>query len=110
MTAAEYAYYIYVEDAATAHVKACDGPTTKTRIFNVTLGRYSNQQLMEMIRKINPQANVTIKDEVNPKFQDAMLDLTGFEEELGWQPEYNMEAALREVFNYYRQEAGMPSL
>ena len=110
MKAAGWNYYIYVEDAAAAHVKACDGPTTKRRIFNVAVGRYSNQEVMEVVRRLNPEANATIEDEIDPRFQDPMLDLNGLEEEIGWKPEYSLEAAIKEMFNYYRQEAGMPSL
>lgn len=110
MKAARWNYYIYVEDAAAAHVKACDGPTTKRRIFNVAVGRYSNQEVMGVIRRLNPEANAAIEDEIDPRFQDPVLDLSGLKEGLGWQPEYSLEAAIREMFNYYRQEAGMPSL
>lgn len=76
----------------------------------MAVGRYSNQEVMEVIRRLNPESNAAMEDEMNPRFQDPVLDLSGLEEEVGWQPEYSLEAAIREMFNYYRQEAGMPSL
>ena len=102
--------YVYVEDAANVHVKACEVPTTRTRVFNVKEGEYSNRQLVEIIRQVNPAAQVSLADETSEDYRTATMDTTGLRTELGWQPEYSLKEALREIFNYFRQQEGMPPL
>lgn len=102
--------YIYVEDAADVHVKACDVPTTKTRVFNVREGEYTNRQLVETICKINPEAQVTLVEGTHEAYRAPTMDTTALRAELGWQPKYSLEEALREIFNYFRQREGMPLL
>lgn len=100
--------YVYVEDAADAHVTACQVPTTKRRIFNVITGTYTRRELVETIGKVNPEAQVSVEKETDPWYRDPLLDTKGLKSELGWQPGYDLERLLREVFNTYRQQEGLP--
>ena len=102
--------YIYVEDTADAHVKACDVPTTKTRVFNLLEGYYGNRQLLETIRKVNPEAQVSLVEGVSDSVVVPRMDGSGLRDELGWQAKYSLEEALREIYNYWRQKEGMPAL
>lgn len=102
--------YLYVEDAADLIVTACYAPTTKIRVFNVIEGNYTNRQLVETIRKINPHTQVTLKEGKFEGFHPPRLDATGVQTELGWQPKYSLEEGIRKVFNYFRQKEGLPLL
>ena len=106
----------YVENLSDLIIKACDVPTTKTRTFNAIEYQRSVRQLAEIIRKVNPKAQVTIKEGVgieeatwggNP---EPVLDTTGVRTELGWKPKYSLEEAVKRIFNYFRQQEGLPPL
>lgn len=102
--------YIYVEDCADAHVKACEVPTTKTRVFNLREGEYNNRQLLEAIRKVNPEAKVSLVEGVSDGLRVPRLDASGLRRELGWQARHSLEEALREIYNYWRRKEGMSLL
>jgi UDP-glucose 4-epimerase len=102
--------YIYVEDCADAHVKACEVPTTKTRVFNLREGEYTNRQLLETIRKVNPDAKVSLVEGVSDGIRVPRLDTPGLRDELRWRPKYTLEGALKEIYNYWRRKEGMPLL
>jgi nucleoside-diphosphate-sugar epimerase len=106
----------YVENISDLIVKACDAPTTRTRTFNAVEFQCSARQLVEIIRKVNPQAQVTIKEGVAIEAAtwagtpEPVLDTTGVRTELGWQPKYSFEEAITRIFNYFRQQKGLPLL
>lgn len=102
--------YIYVEDCADAHVKACEVPTTKTRVFNLREGEYTNRQLLETIRKVNPDAKVSLVQGKSDGVRVPKLDTPGLRSELRWQAKHTLEEALREIYNYWRRKEGMPLL
>lgn len=102
--------YIYVDDCADAHVKACEVPTTKTRVFNLREGEYSNRQLLEVIRRVNPGARVSLVEGTSDGLRVPRLDATGLQTELGWHAKHSLEEALREIYNYWRRKEGMPLL
>ena len=102
--------YAYPEDVTTAIVKACEVPTTKTKVFNLSDGdEYNGWQLAEVIKKVNPNAKVTVEPGVDV-YNTPKFDITGIKRELGWSPQYTLEKGLREVFNYFRQKEGLPPL
>ncbi len=102
--------YVYVEDCADAHVKACDVPTTKTRIFNLREGLYSNPELLSVIRKVNPEAKVTLVEGKSDSVVVPRTDASALQTELHWKAPHTLEEALREIYNYWRHKAGMPLL
>jgi UDP-glucose 4-epimerase len=106
----------YVENTSDLIVKACEAPTTKTRTFNAVEYQCSIRQLVEAMCRVNPKAQVTIKDGVAPEeatlgsTPEPVMDTTGVQTELGWKPKYSLEEALTRYFNYFRQQAGLPPL
>jgi nucleoside-diphosphate-sugar epimerase len=118
--AAEYADRIrgfcYVENLSDLIVKACDAPTTKTKTFNTVEYPCSIRQLVEAMCRANPEAKVTVKDGASKEeailggSPDPELDTSGIRKELGWKPKYSLEEALVRIFNYFRQQEGVPLL
>ncbi len=105
--------YVYVEDASSIIAKACDVPTTKTRVYNLTEGEYTWRQVVETVCKLNPDAKVTIEETAEGLMTGYVLpkvDSSGVRTELGWQPKYSLEEGMRKVLNYFRQKEGMPLL
>jgi UDP-glucose 4-epimerase len=108
--------YIHVDDAADAHIKACEAPTTKTKVFNLCEGTHSNKELVETIRKINPEAQLTLEEGISNLTMSRgdhhapAMNTTRLHTELGWRPKYSFEEGLRKSLNYFRQQAGMPIL
>jgi UDP-glucose 4-epimerase len=108
--------FSYVDNISDLIVKACEAPTTKTRTFNAVEYQCSVRQLVEAMCKVNPEAQVTIKEGVAPEVAtlggspEPMLDITGVETELGWKPKYSLEEAVKRLFNYFREQKGLPPL
>jgi len=106
----------YVENISDLLVEACDAPITKTRTFNAVEYLVSCRQIVESILRISPKAKVTIKDGVSSAeatwggAQEPILDISGIKTELGWQPKYSLDEALRKIFNYFREQAGLSPL
>jgi UDP-glucose 4-epimerase len=102
--------YIYVEDCADAHVWACEAPTTKTRVFNLREGEYTNRQLFEAIHRVHPKAKVSLIDGKSDGLPVPRLDASGVQRELGWQAKHTLDEALREIYNYWRRKEEMTLL
>lgn len=104
----------YVEDASDLFVKLCDVPTTKSRIYNGVEGVYTPRQIADIVRKVNPQAQVTVQAGYHgPLYKGSArprVDIGGLRTEVGWQPKYGMAGGIRKVCNYFRQKEGMPLL
>ncbi len=104
--------YLYIDDAAAIIAKACDVPTTKTRVFNVAEGQYTNRQLTEGIRKINPQTKLKLVKPEGPikGYVLPVVDSSGAKSELKWRAQYSLADGLKQIFNYFRAKEGMPLL
>lgn len=110
--------HLHVDDLTGLMVKACESPTTRTRVFNAVEGEYTNRQVADTVRSINPAARITLEkgrelptyEGPHPRFNSLRVDATGLRTELGWQPEYSLEDGLRKVMNYFRQKEGMAPL
>ena len=106
----------YVENIADLIVTVCDARTTKTRTFNAVEFQCSGRQLVEAICRVNPQAQVTIKEGVGIEEStwagtpEPKLNVSGIQGELGWKPKYSLEEALARCFNYFREQGGLPLL
>ncbi len=102
--------YVYIEDAAAAFVTACDCPQTKTRVFNLVESNCTNREMAEIMRRVNPDAQVTLEETGAHGHPPAIMDTTGARTQLPWEPKYSMEQGFREVFNYFRKKEGLPLL
>lgn len=110
--------YLYVEDLSDAILTACDAPATRTRVFNLVEGEHTNREVAEIIGRLNPQARITLgemskEDEEKTRHvrnRRPAMPSDGVRAELGWQPKYGLEQAIRKILNYFRQQEGMPPL
>lgn len=106
----------YIDNMADLIKTACEAPPTRTRNFNSVDWMVSCRQLAEAARRVNPKARITLKDKVLDEEQtwagiaEPELDITGIRKELNWKPKYNLEESLAGIFNYYRQQEGLPPL
>lgn len=106
----------YIDNISDLIVKVCQSPATKTRNFNAVEFNISCRQLVEAMRRANPEADITLKDKVTfqeqtwPGTSEPVLDTTPIFQELGWQPKLNLEESLKQIFNYFRQQEGLPLL
>jgi nucleoside-diphosphate-sugar epimerase len=106
--------YLYIEDAATVTVKACEAPTPKTKMFNLHTGIYYNGwELAEMLTEINPQAKITVEPG-KVDYNYPMVDISAAQKELGFSPLFSykegFKEGLRYVLNYFRKQNNLPTL
>lgn len=90
--------YVYAKDVAQAIEKACTVTAVKSRAFNVGTGvLHSAQEIVRIVCERIPGAQVELTP---PETGEAVkrrqqpLDLSRIRSELGYEPEYSMEAAL----------------
>jgi nucleoside-diphosphate-sugar epimerase len=106
----------YVENVSDLLLKACECTSPKTRILNAAEYIVNCQQIVDSISRVNPKAKVTIKDRAAEDEAtwggtvEPIIDASGIRKELGWEPKYTLDEALKRVFNYFRQQAGMELL
>lgn len=106
----------YIENISALLVEASKFPPTQTKVFNAIEYFVSCRQLVECALKVNPRAKVTIKDHVSDAeaiwwgAQEPQIDSSGIRKELGWQPKYTLDEAMRRFLNKFRMQEGLPLL
>ena len=84
--------WMYVEDAARASVMASKTAITKTRVFNVTGNVRTMTEAVEYIKKLIPDAKLTVLP--GPTRPSIKRDATGAKEEIGYEPQWTMEQGI----------------
>ncbi|MGC8505476.1 MAG: NAD-dependent epimerase/dehydratase family protein [Thermoplasmata archaeon] len=100
---------VYVKDVAQSVYKATVGKGLKSRIYNVGMGKiYTPGEIISIIQTQIPGSVIRIEAEGEMlKFKtsiqaEAPLDLARSKKELGYNPQYEMPAAMRDYYNWYR--------
>ncbi|HZU06212.1 MAG TPA: NAD(P)-dependent oxidoreductase [Chloroflexota bacterium] len=93
--------YTYVKDIACGVELACFAEGLRHRIFNLGVGRtYTLEEIVEAVRRVEPGAQITIAGPPNEALARALrnspFDISRAREELGWEPQYDLESALRD--------------
>jgi nucleoside-diphosphate-sugar epimerase len=109
---------VYSKDAAHGAVLACHTEGLKSRVFNLGMKRvYSAEDIEAAIRRVVPGARVTLlrtpgrvarapEQAPRPLYEAGMnTDQTRAHAELGYEPKYDMEAALRDFAQFCRTTA-----
>lgn len=92
--------YTYVEDIVRGVDLALQAEGLTHRVFNIGAGRtYTQHEIIAAIQRVLPGTVIDVQGEVNlaiaGALRDAPLDLTRSRAELGYAPEYDLDAGLR---------------
>ncbi|HET8854015.1 MAG TPA: NAD(P)-dependent oxidoreductase [Ktedonobacteraceae bacterium] len=102
--------YTHVKDITQAVIKALDVPASALtqRIFNIGAGSmHSAAQVAEMVRIVLPNADIEIGTglsdlEQNDMRARGMLDLSASRQQLRYEPQYTLEAGIRDYVAMFR--------
>jgi UDP-glucose 4-epimerase len=89
--------WLYVRDAVKAIMALWNAPEPKQRIYNIAGGVHSIREVVEIARKVRPAARIHLQ-EGGPNLSPftAAYDDAAARREIGWKPDYSIEAAVRE--------------
>ena len=99
---------LYSKDAARATIAACHNDDLRSRVFNVGMGRvYTSQDIKNAIEEVIPSAKLTSSTDSSvastvphptgpTPSMDIPMDSTRSREELGFEPQYDLVAAIRD--------------
>ncbi|WP_135806500.1 NAD-dependent epimerase/dehydratase family protein [Halorussus marinus] len=98
----------YVEDIAQAFRKAAFAPESALgrRVYNVRGEVATIREAAETVERIVPDADLEVSDEGELPWTQT-LDMTAAREDLGYEPEYDLEAGFREYVRVLREERGL---
>jgi UDP-glucose 4-epimerase len=93
---------VYVKDAADALVRLARQQETPSRIYNISSGRLITSELVEMVTKQIPGAQLTYQPDpmvmaIVGGFKDWEIDCSLAERELGWRPKYEVAAMVDDI-------------
>jgi len=89
--------WLYIRDAVKAILTLWEAKKPEQRIYNVAGGVHSIREVVEIAVRICPDAQVTLQEggkSLSP--YPAAYDDTTARREIGWTPDYSIEAAVRE--------------
>lgn len=95
--------YVYVSDVAHANIKAINGPAGT---YNIGTGvKTSVNDLIEIIKKVSSEAVKVQNTEPRPgEVQDIYLKYDHTYEILGWKPELDIDAGIKETWNWFKSK------
>jgi UDP-glucose 4-epimerase len=89
--------WLYVKDAVKAILTLWDTPDPKQRIYNISGGVHSIREVVQIARRVRPDAQVILQEGGNilspyPAAYDDVCARSDF----GWKPDYTIESAVKE--------------
>jgi nucleoside-diphosphate-sugar epimerase len=99
--------WVYSKDAAAGTVLALRARDLRSRVFNLGMGRvYSAPEMIAAVKEVIPGARIRTAPpgaaEVAVQNMDLPMDLSRSKEELGYEPRYDIPAAVRDYAEWYR--------
>ncbi len=101
--------FVYSKDAAYSTVLACFAENPRNKVYNIGMGQgYTDSEVFEILKKLNPQAALQIERGVEEHFGTLngpplpLMDISKAREELGYEPRYKMEAALKDYSEWLK--------
>jgi len=89
--------WLYVKDAVKAIMSLYHAKNPQQRIYNIAGGVHSIREVVNLARKLNPEADIRlIEDGGKQSPYPAAYDDGPARREIGWQPSYTIEDAIRE--------------
>ena len=89
--------WLYIDDAVAAIWALWKAETLSQRIYNISGGVHAIREVVEIARKVRPDAPVTLQDggrSLSP--YPVAYDDGAARRDLGWKPAYTIESAVRE--------------
>jgi UDP-glucose 4-epimerase len=89
--------WLYVKDAVKAILLLWNTPSVPQRIYNITGGVHSIREVVEIAKRLRPDARVSLQacgKNLSP--YPASYDDSNARREIGWRPDYTIEAAVKE--------------
>lgn len=99
--------WVYSKDAATGTVLALNASGLSSRVFNIAMGRlYTGEEMAAAVREVIPGARIRIAmppgAAVAAQPMVSAVNLDRARAELGYEPAYDMAAAVRDYVAWYR--------
>jgi UDP-glucose 4-epimerase len=98
--------WLYVKDAVKAILALWDASDPRQRIFNIAGGVHSIREVVDIARKLRPDARVSLAQAsrtLSP--YPTAYDDGAARSELGWKPDYTIEAAVAEHLSTVSSQA-----
>ncbi len=97
-----------LKDAAAGAVLALKADGPQDRVFNISMGRVVQaEEVAETVRRVIPAAKVRMEEvtDAGSAFPEvhAPLDLTRSRSQLGYEPRYDLERAVRDYVEWYQR-------
>ncbi|MEY7851972.1 NAD-dependent epimerase/dehydratase family protein [Natrarchaeobius sp. A-rgal3] len=98
----------HVEDIAQAFRKAAFTPEEQLtqRVYNVRGVLATVREAAETVEEIVPDADIDVSDDGELPWTQN-LDMTAAQEDMGYDPEYDLESGFRKYINVLREEEGL---
>ena len=103
--------FLYVKDAAAAYLTLgehlAEDESLSGEAFNFSIGqRFTVLDIVQMVLKLMGRTDLepVIQNNASSEIREQYLDRTKAREQLGWQPQYGIEDALRETIAWYQPE------
>lgn len=93
----EHGDWLYVKDAVKAILLIWDQPSLRQRVYNIAGGVHSIREVVAIAQRLRPGAQVVLQEggrTLSP--YPVAYDDRRAREDLGWQPDYTIEAAVAE--------------
>ena len=100
--------WVYSKDAAAGTVLALKAGELQSRVFSISMGRvYRAEEVAETVRRVIPAARIQLQEVTEagsafPEVHDP-LDLTRSRVQLGYEPRYTLEGAVRDYVEWYQR-------
>ena len=99
--------WVYSKDAAAGAVLALNASGLTSRVFNIAMGRlYTGEEMAAAVREVIPAARIRVETPpgtaVSVQPMAGAVDLFRSRAELGYEPAYDMAAAVRDYVAWFR--------
>jgi len=89
--------WLYVKDAVKAILLVWDAAEARQRVYNIAAGVHSIRDVVDIARRLRPDARVTLADGGPPRLPyPVAYDDAAARRELGWRADYTIDAAVAE--------------
>ncbi len=105
--------WVYIDDAARATVMASRVANPPTKAYSVMGDVCTVGEIADYVKSLVPGAEISLLPAEKSRGDAIMAvkyDMTPFETEIGYKPEWTMERGIRETMNTIRREHGLTPL